>query len=207
MFIAAEDLRRVFEQFGRVERVWVAQNPPGYAFVGFENDMDAQQAWRFMDGKTLDNRRIRVNVSFKHNPMISPNRVPQLDLTSRYPTMNTVPSAMGPFSPSMNNDWPSYRSVGAPAGPVGAPLGAPLGMTWNDPGSSMRPQMGGYQPNLLNRYSSDPRTQYPSGGTGGADGTAGISPTFNLGLLSDAPQQSYRQGNNSMTRFNGDVFW
>ena len=67
MFDTAEDLRMVFSSFGRIQNVWVAQNPPGYAFVGFENEIDAQLAWQQMDGQHLHNRRIKVNTSFRHN--------------------------------------------------------------------------------------------------------------------------------------------
>lgn len=56
-----------FEPFGLVQSIWVAQNPPGYAFVGFENDQDAYEAWKHMDGQILLNRRIKVNASFRSN--------------------------------------------------------------------------------------------------------------------------------------------
>ena len=40
------DLRKEFEPFGKVRRAWVARNPPGFAFLWFEDPLDAEDACR-----------------------------------------------------------------------------------------------------------------------------------------------------------------
>lgn len=36
------DLEREFDRYGRLRDVWVARNPPGFAFVEFEDYRDAE---------------------------------------------------------------------------------------------------------------------------------------------------------------------
>ncbi|MEQ2278738.1 hypothetical protein AMECASPLE_002112 [Ameca splendens] len=43
--------------------VWVARNPPGFAFVEFEDPRDATDAVRELDGRTLCGCRVRVELS------------------------------------------------------------------------------------------------------------------------------------------------
>ena len=38
----AHDLRRAFDRYGKIIDIWVAQKPPGFAFVDFDNDQDAK---------------------------------------------------------------------------------------------------------------------------------------------------------------------
>ena len=45
-----EDLEDTFDRFGRVKSVWVARNPPGFAFVEFEDSRDAKDAAAELDG-------------------------------------------------------------------------------------------------------------------------------------------------------------
>ena len=53
-------LEKEFERYGALKNVWVARNPPGFAFVEFEDPHDAEDAIRELDGKTVGNVRIRV---------------------------------------------------------------------------------------------------------------------------------------------------
>ena len=39
---ARQDLEREFKQFGSLRDVWVARNPPGFAFVEFDDIRDAE---------------------------------------------------------------------------------------------------------------------------------------------------------------------
>jgi arginine/serine-rich splicing factor 7 len=55
-----DDLEHEFEQYGTLKSVWVARNPPGFAFVEFEDPRDAEEAVRDMDGKMIGGVRIRV---------------------------------------------------------------------------------------------------------------------------------------------------
>eukprot|EP00730_Choanoeca_flexa_P002890 TRINITY_DN11220_c0_g1_i4.p1 TRINITY_DN11220_c0_g1~~TRINITY_DN11220_c0_g1_i4.p1 ORF type:complete len:170 (+),score=23.20 TRINITY_DN11220_c0_g1_i4:93-602(+) len=58
-----EELDRAFSEFGRLNNVWVARRPPGFAFVFFEDQRDAQDAVDKMDGSELFGRRIKVEIS------------------------------------------------------------------------------------------------------------------------------------------------
>lgn len=58
-----EDLEREFSRFGALTKVWVARNPPGFAFIDFENDDDANEAIKEMNGATINGAEIRVDVS------------------------------------------------------------------------------------------------------------------------------------------------
>ena len=45
------ELEEAFGSYGRVRNVWVATNPPGFAFVMFDDPRDAKEACRALDGK------------------------------------------------------------------------------------------------------------------------------------------------------------
>lgn len=48
---AKGEIERAFEYYGPLRSVWVARNPPGFAFVEFEDARDAEDAVKGMDGK------------------------------------------------------------------------------------------------------------------------------------------------------------
>lgn len=48
---AKGELERAFSYYGPLRTVWVARNPPGFAFVEFEDPRDAEDAVKGMDGK------------------------------------------------------------------------------------------------------------------------------------------------------------
>lgn len=48
---AKGELERAFSYYGPLRSVWVARNPPGFAFVEFEDPRDAEDAVKGMDGK------------------------------------------------------------------------------------------------------------------------------------------------------------
>ncbi|GFY53050.1 RNA-binding protein Rsf1 [Trichonephila inaurata madagascariensis] len=58
-----EDLEREFSRFGNLTKVWVARNPPGFAFIDFEDDEAADEAIKEMNGATINGSEIRVDVS------------------------------------------------------------------------------------------------------------------------------------------------
>ena len=45
-----KELEREFERFEKLHDVWVARNPPGFAFVEFVEYRDAEDACRSLDG-------------------------------------------------------------------------------------------------------------------------------------------------------------
>lgn len=42
--------------------MWVARNPPGFAFVWFADDRDATDAVREVDGRSINGREWRVEI-------------------------------------------------------------------------------------------------------------------------------------------------
>ena len=44
------EVEGAFVKFGPLKNVWVARNPPGFAFVEFEDSRDAEDAVRSLDG-------------------------------------------------------------------------------------------------------------------------------------------------------------
>lgn len=61
-----QKLRREFEVFGPIKRIRMVTNqngkPRGYAFIEFENEHDMKDAFKYGDGKKIDNRRVLVDV-------------------------------------------------------------------------------------------------------------------------------------------------
>ncbi|RWS21916.1 RNA-binding protein 1-like protein [Leptotrombidium deliense] len=52
-----------FSKYGPLKNVWVARNPPGFAFVEFEDPRDAEDAVRGLDGTRISGSRVRVEMS------------------------------------------------------------------------------------------------------------------------------------------------
>lgn len=46
-----EEIERAFGHYGKLKNVFVARNPPGFAFVEFEDSQDAEDAVRALDGR------------------------------------------------------------------------------------------------------------------------------------------------------------
>nr|CAQ34906.1 SR family splicing factor 9G8 [Chironomus tentans] len=58
-----QEIEDAFSYYGPLRSVWVARNPPGFAFVEFEDARDAEDAVRGLDGRTICGRRARVELS------------------------------------------------------------------------------------------------------------------------------------------------
>lgn len=57
------DVENAFGKFGPLRNVWVARNPPGFAFVEYEDGRDAEDAVRALDNTKIAGSRIRVEMS------------------------------------------------------------------------------------------------------------------------------------------------
>ncbi|UJR21319.1 hypothetical protein I4U23_024410 [Adineta vaga] len=59
------DIEKIFGKYGKINEVWMATNPPCFAFVNFKHRADAEEAIRAMDGKSIDNSRIGISFARK----------------------------------------------------------------------------------------------------------------------------------------------
>ncbi|RWS21472.1 RNA-binding-like protein 3 [Leptotrombidium deliense] len=57
------DVETSFSKYGPLKNVWIARNPPGFAFVAFEDARDAEDAVRALDGSKIGGSRVRVEMS------------------------------------------------------------------------------------------------------------------------------------------------
>lgn len=57
------ELTKGFEKFGPLNEVWVARNPPCFAFIVFKYREDAERAVQEMDGRSMSGGRIRVSLA------------------------------------------------------------------------------------------------------------------------------------------------
>jgi len=57
------ELEDSFGKYGTIKNVWVARNPPGFAFVEFEDARDAEDSVRGLDGTRVCGSRVRVEMS------------------------------------------------------------------------------------------------------------------------------------------------
>lgn len=57
------EVEEPFSRIGPLRNVWVARNPPGFAFVEFEDPRDAQDACRHLDGTRIGTTRVKVELS------------------------------------------------------------------------------------------------------------------------------------------------
>lgn len=62
--VKKEDLETEFNKFGKLNNIWVAFNPPGFAFVEFESRNDAEKACDILNGtEILGSGKLRVEIS------------------------------------------------------------------------------------------------------------------------------------------------
>ena len=65
--IKKEDLEREFDKYGKLNSVWVALNPPGFAFIEFENLQEAEDACSAMNGIEMLGATLKVEISRKRD--------------------------------------------------------------------------------------------------------------------------------------------
>eukprot|EP00731_Ephydatia_muelleri_P022924 Em0015g507a len=103
------ELEREFERYGPLKSVWVARNPPGFAFIEFEDPRDAEDAVRDMDGRYVCGVRIRVELAKN-----SSSRPGYRSNTRRGPPPNVVSSRYRRSPPRRGRSKSRSRS-GSPA--------------------------------------------------------------------------------------------
>lgn len=64
--VQKEDIEKEFGRFGKLNSVWVAQNPPGFAFVEYENADQADLAVIEMNGKPFLHSPNNIRVEHSH---------------------------------------------------------------------------------------------------------------------------------------------
>merc|ERR1711981_874297 len=57
------EIEDAFAKYGPLRNVWVARNPPGFAFIEFEDPRDAEDSVRGLDGTRVCGQRCRVEMS------------------------------------------------------------------------------------------------------------------------------------------------
>uniref|UniRef100_A0A8C6WZR7 Serine/arginine-rich splicing factor 3 n=1 Tax=Neogobius melanostomus TaxID=47308 RepID=A0A8C6WZR7_9GOBI len=115
------ELERAFGYYGPLRSVWVARNPPGFAFVEFEDPRDATDAVRELDGRTMCGCRVRVELSTGEKrsrsraPPPSWGRRPRDDFRRRSPLVKRRSprrkSGSRSRSRSMSREKRRYRSL------------------------------------------------------------------------------------------------
>ncbi|CAF0881045.1 unnamed protein product [Rotaria sp. Silwood1] len=59
--VSRKEIERAFGKCGSINEVWVATNPPCFAFINFKHRSDAEKAIRDVDGKMIGSTRVGVS--------------------------------------------------------------------------------------------------------------------------------------------------
>jgi len=57
------DIEDEFSKYGNVLNVWIAQRPPGFGFVLFDDHQDAQDSVKALDGEKVCGYRVKVEMA------------------------------------------------------------------------------------------------------------------------------------------------
>lgn len=142
--VTKDHIENEFGKFGKLRTVWLATKPPGFAFVEYDDDRDAEEAVKSLNGLSVFNEnKIRVEISKKR-----PGG--QSNFRGRNGTMDRG-SSSGPRSN------PSFRSSNAPFKPRNPRFSNSSSMN----GGSRNPPRGGHisgsAPRFNNQLSGRPR--------------------------------------------------
>lgn len=55
------EIEKTFGKYGEIKEVWLARNPPCFAFIVFKNRQDADEAIRETDGRVVCGSRVRCS--------------------------------------------------------------------------------------------------------------------------------------------------
>lgn len=91
-----EEVEKTFSYYGKLRSVWLSRNPLGYGFIDFEDQRDAADAVKALDGKMICGSRVRVE--FSHGRGRS-NRGGSGERRSRRRSSSRSPKSKKPFNP------------------------------------------------------------------------------------------------------------
>lgn len=57
------EVEKEFGYYGKLVSVWIARRPPGFGYIEFEDERDAKDAIKDLDGRSVFGRRIKVELS------------------------------------------------------------------------------------------------------------------------------------------------
>ncbi|KXJ29387.1 Serine/arginine-rich splicing factor 3 [Exaiptasia diaphana] len=89
------EIEREFSKFGIIRDVWVARNPPGFAFVEFDDHRDAEDAIKELNGRRVCGVRVQVELS-NHQGRSSRKPPPSNRGRSRYSPDDKYSDRYGP---------------------------------------------------------------------------------------------------------------
>ncbi|XP_011423091.1 RNA-binding protein 1-like [Crassostrea angulata] len=113
---AKQELEDVFSRYGPIRNVWVARNPPGFAFVEFQDPRDAEDATKALDGTRVNGRRVRVEMSSgksrwgSRGPPTRRGGGGRGSRDDRRRSRSPSPRRRSPFSPRRRSPSPRRRS-------------------------------------------------------------------------------------------------
>jgi len=68
--LAESDIEEEFEEFGEINSIFVARNPPGFAYVDFDDERDAKDAVYALSQRKRICGRKRVKIEISHRGKI-----------------------------------------------------------------------------------------------------------------------------------------
>ncbi|KAK0086702.1 hypothetical protein PV325_002699 [Microctonus aethiopoides] len=104
------EIENAFSQYGPLRNVWVARNPPGFAFVEFEDPRDAEDAVRGLHGKRCCGTRVRVEMSSGRSRRAGGSRRPGGPKYSRSTSRSSRSSSIDHYNRSRSRS-PRRRSL------------------------------------------------------------------------------------------------
>lgn len=154
--VKKEDLEGEFTKYGKLNSVWLAFNPPGFAFVEFESRDDAEKACDVLNGTEILGSKLRVE--------ISKGRPKGRDGGNRFGGRGRVGQG-GAGSGGFRN--------GRSGGPGGFRSGGPLRFNGGGSGAGRTPYSGNRRDNFGGKDGAGPRDFNSGGGSFGRSAGAG----------------------------------
>ncbi|UJR28123.1 hypothetical protein I4U23_009379 [Adineta vaga] len=68
MGVSRREIEKLVRPFGPLNEVWVASNPPCFAFINFRHRADGERALKELDGKAVNGSRIGLSWARPRNP-------------------------------------------------------------------------------------------------------------------------------------------